>query len=104
MAILADVKTLKRISDGSRDNEINIYIRRGTTLISKYLNGSAPETQIQDSYQDALIQYVVECMNKSGNEGLKQFSQGQRSGAYGNELSDSVLALLPLPSATITGA
>lgn len=102
MAILADVKTLKRISDTSRDNEINIYIRRGTTLISKYLNGSVSE--IQDSYQDAIIQYVVECMNKSGNEGLKQFSQGQRSGTYGNELSDSVLALLPLPSATITGA
>lgn len=104
MAVLEDVKTLKRINDTSKDSEINIYIRRGTTLILKYLNSAVSETDIQTSYQDALIQYVIECINKSGNEGLKQFSQGQRSGTYGNELSDSVLALLPLPTATITGA
>lgn len=104
MGVLDDIKTLKKIGDSGKDSEINIYIRRGTTLISNYLNIPSTQTDIEASYPDALIQYVIECMNKSCNEGLKQFSQGQRSGTYGNELSDSVLALLPLPTATITGA
>ncbi|MDF2804125.1 MAG: phage gp6-like head-tail connector protein [Anaerocolumna sp.] len=101
MAVLEDVKTLKSIGDSSKDNIINIYIRKGKTLISNYLNKTV---DVETDYPDALVQYVIECMNKSGNEGLKQFGQGSRNGTYGNELSDSVLALLPVPYATITGA
>lgn len=102
MAILDDVKTLKNITDSNRDDEINIYVRRAVTLIKVYLNlDSNDTTDIANTYPDACVAYVMECLEKKGNEGIKQFSQGSRSGTYGNELSDTVITLLPAPYATM---
>lgn len=102
MAVLDDVKTLKNIQDTSKDNVINLYIRRGVTLITNYLNVDSA-VDIQATYPDALVEYAIECMSRQGNEGIKQYSQGSRSGTYGNELSDTVMALLPAPYAIMFG-
>ncbi|HBV88311.1 MAG TPA: hypothetical protein DEF42_17100 [Desulfosporosinus sp.] len=99
MAILDDVKILVGLDlfDISRDDILNIYIRRGVTLITKYLRRTATE-DVTVLYPDALIEYVVQVYRKKGNEGLKSFGQGSRLGSYGEELSDSVKSLLPKPS------
>ncbi len=102
MAVLDDIKTLKGIQDTSKDNIISLYIRKATALISNYLNVDST-VDIQATYPDAVVEYVIECINKQGNEGMKQFTQGSRGGTYGNELSDTVLALLPAPYATMLG-
>jgi len=78
---------------------LNLYIRKATTLITLYLNLS-DVLNIED-YADAVEEYVVISINKRGNEGLKQFSFGSSSGTYGNDLPDSVIALLPVPYATM---
>lgn len=101
MAVLNDVKTLKNIRDTSRDNEINIYIRRATTLIKAYLNDS--NADIENMYQDACIAYVIEQLNRKGNEAIKQYSQGSESGTYSSDLSDNVKALLPTPYVRMMG-
>jgi len=104
MAILDDVKTLVGIDllDISRDDLLNIYIRRGITLITKYLRKTVTE-DIETVYPDALIEYVVQVYRKKGNEGLKSYGQGSRLGSYGEELSDSVKSLLPSPSIRMRG-
>ncbi|WP_075366848.1 phage head-tail connector protein [Desulfosporosinus metallidurans] len=97
MMLLDDIKIVLGIElDTSRDYLLNIYIRTATTLISKYLKAN-DKVDIQALYPDAIIAYVVMAMAKRGNEGLKQFSQGSRSGSYGDDLPDGVKALLPLP-------
>ena len=104
MEILDDVKILVGLDlvDDSRDNVLNIYIRRGVTLITRYLNKTANE-DVAVTYPDALIEYVVQVYRKKGNEGLKSFGQGSRLGSYGEELSDSVKSLLPSPSIRMRG-
>lgn len=105
--ILSDIKALKKISDTSKDAEINIYIRRAVTLIKEYLNlGSNDTTDIENIYPDACIAYVMEQFQKGGNEGIKQFTQGSRSVTYSNTnngLSDNVTSLLPVPYARMMG-
>lgn len=106
MAVLDDIKILKNISntDTSRDNEINIYIRRAVTLIGNYLNLDSDNTiDIKNTYQDACIAYVMEEFDRKGNEATKQYSQGSRSGTYGSDLSDNVKNLLPVPYARMMG-
>lgn len=115
MAILDDIKTLQNveITDTSKDGLFSIYIRKAVTLIANYLNIPTVATtttnywtgavntieplDIGTTYPDAVIEYVLECINKQGNEGIKQFTQGSVNGTYGNELSDTVKALLPVP-------
>lgn len=59
---------------------------------------------IQETYPDACITYVIEQLGRKGNEGMKQFTQGSRSGTLDNGgLSDDVKSLLPLPSAKLLG-
>lgn len=117
MAVLDDIKILLDISDTTRDSKLNLYIRKAITLITIYLNiptvattstdpitgvvTTIPPIDVPTTYSDAVIEYVTICMNKRGNEGLKQFGQGGRSGTYGNDLPDSVIALLPLPYAKL---
>lgn len=106
MAVLDDVKVLKKISstDTSRDAEINIYIHRATTLIKNYLNlNSNDTTDISSVYPDACIAYVMEQFDRKGNEATKQYSQGSRSGTYENSLSDNVKNLLPVPYVHMMG-
>lgn len=104
MAVLDDIKTLKNIAtlDTSKDGVINLYIRKATILITNYLNIKVP-IDISVTYPDAIVEYVIICMNKKGNEGIKQFSQGSRSGTYEDSLPPSVKALLPQPYAKMLG-
>ncbi|GEM_PF-1290937 len=120
MAVLDDIKTLKSITstDISQDGIFNIYIRKAVTLITTYLNLDVvpiPQTDwytgivttiepvdVATVYQDACLDYCMIQLNKRGNEGYKQFSQGSaHSGTYGNELPDSTVALLPPPYANM---
>lgn len=99
MSVLDDVKTLLGSDD---EGVLNIYIRRGTTLIINYLKVDST-VDIQILYPDAVIQYAIECYRQRGNEGIKQFSQGSRSGTLTDGLSQSVKDLLPLPKIRLMG-
>jgi len=54
-------------------------------------------------YADALTEYVMLRYRKKGNEGVKQYSQGSRSGTYEDGLQQSVKALLPSPFIKMMG-
>lgn len=111
--ILNDTKILLDIGDTTQDGALNIYIRKAVTLITTYLNVATEPVTTTDywtgvtttiqpvdvaaTYPDAVIQYVIENFRLRGNEGLKQFSQGSRSGTYNGGLSQDVINLLPLP-------
>lgn len=103
MTVLDDVKTIKDISDNSKDNLINVYIRRAETLIKEYLNLKDNSVDIQETYPDAIVCYVIECLTRKGNENIKQFQQGARSGTYESGLSKEVINLLPVPYARMMG-
>lgn len=110
MAVLDDMHTLG-ITD--QDALLTLYIRKAVTLIQTYLNiptvaytdstGTVIQPiDIQATFPDAIIEYVTICMNKKGNEGLKQFTQGSRSGTYeSSQLPESVIFLLPAPYAKL---
>ncbi|MCH3962687.1 MAG: phage head-tail connector protein [Clostridium sp.] len=103
MTVLDDIKTIRNISDNSKDNLINIYIRRAETLIKEYLNLNDDSTDIQEAYPDAVVCYVIECLTRKGNENIKQFQQGARSGTYETGLSKEVISLLPAPYVRMMG-
>jgi hypothetical protein len=50
-----------------------------------------------------MIEYAVENFNKKGNEGIKQYGKGSRSGTYDDTLSEAVKVLLPVPYITMLG-
>ena len=111
--LLDDIKIELNISitDTSRDDLLNIYTKKGITLINKYMN--FPDIPITDpptlpvdiaiTYPDALSEYVMLRFHKKGNEGIKSFSQGSRSGTYEDGLQESVKALLPSPFIRMMG-
>lgn len=100
--ILEDIKTMLGIEDTLQDNLLTLYLRKAIILIRNYLK--VDETiDIETVYPDAIIEYVTICKNKKGNEGLKSYGQGSRSGTYGNDMPDSVKALLPLPFIKMRG-
>jgi energy-converting hydrogenase Eha subunit A len=108
LAVLDDIKILNGMNEGdaTKDNLFNLYIRKAVSAINIYLNMPTVDSDgftinpidVSTTYPDAVLQYVIEHMNKKGNEGLKQFSQGSVSGTYGSGLSDEVKDLLPLPN------
>ena len=103
--LLDDIKTVLNITDTSKDTLLAVYIRKGTTLITNYMNAPdvpvtdpiTPPVDVATTYADALIEYVTLCYRKRGNEGVKSFGQGGRSGTYEDGLQESVKALLPSP-------
>lgn len=111
MALLDDVKTVLGIEsiDISRDNLLNIYIRKGVKLITNYMNDPNPPVfdpltlellsgvDVTVVYADALIEYVILCYRKKGNEGLKSFGLGSSNRTYEDGLSQTVKDLLPSP-------
>ena len=109
--LLDDIKTVLSIGDTSRDTLLAVYVRKGTTLITNYINAPAvpitvpPTTPIDvtTAYADALVEYVTLCYRKRGQEGIKQFSQGSRAGTYEDGLQQSVKALLPAPFIRMMG-
>lgn len=107
MAILDEIKTELDIlaTDITKDVWINLQVRKGSTLITNYLNATptVPPVDISVTYPDALIEYVTLCYRKRGNEGIKQFAQGSRSGTYESGLPDTVKDLLPCPSIQMMG-
>ena len=69
-----------------------------------YLNlNSNDTTDIENTYQDACVAYVMEQFDRKGNEATKQYTQGSRSGTYGNDLSENVKSLLPTPYVRMMG-
>ena len=103
--LLDDIKILQNIADISKDAILTLYIHKAVTLITNYLNASAtiPPLDISLTYPDAVIEYVTICINRKGNEGIKQSSQGSRSQTYDDSLPSSVRALLPVPFARMMG-
>jgi hypothetical protein len=109
--LLDDIKTVLNITDTSKDTLLAVYIRKGTTLITNYMN--APLVPVTDPitlpvdvatvYADALLEYATLCYRKRGQEGVKQFSQGSRSGTYEDSLQGSVKDLLPSPFIRMIG-
>lgn len=103
--MLEDIKIILGIEDTSRDTLLAVYIRKGATLITNYMNAPdvpvtvppTPPLDVTVVYADALIEYVTLCYRKRGNEGVKSFGQGGRSGTYEDGLQESVKALLPSP-------
>ena len=103
--LLDDIKTVLNITDTSKDTLLAVYIRKGTTLITNYMNApdvpiTVPPTlpvDVVTAYADAIIEYVVLTYRKKGVEGLKSYSQGSRSGTYEDSLQQSVKSLLPSP-------
>lgn len=95
--LLADVKTLIPLnpSDTSKDDIINLYLRRGNTAIVEYLN----DKNVTDAtaYPDALVEYALVRYRRRQNEGVKQATQGNRSVTWEGGLPQSVKELLPLP-------
>ncbi len=99
----------------NNDPLLTLYIRKAVTLITTYLNlDTEPYTYTEFStgsvitvnpidvsmtYIDAIDDYVTTVVNRKGNEGIKQETQGPRSMTYGNDLPDSTKALLPAPFA-----
>jgi hypothetical protein len=69
----------------------------GTTTTSQ-------PTNIETTYPDAIIEYVIICLNKKGNEGLKDFKFENTSATYGDDgLPKSVKDLLPPPYVKMLG-
>lgn len=103
--MLEDIKTVLGIdiSDITQDILLNIYVRKSKTLIKKYLNITDETIDIETLYIDAIIEYVAINYNKRGNEGIKQYAQGSRSGTYGDDLPQSVKDLLPVPYLRMMG-
>lgn len=69
----------------------------GTTTVSQPNN-------IEATYPDAVIEYVIICLNKKGNEGLKDYKFENTQVTYGDDgLSQSVKDLLPPPFVKMLG-
>jgi hypothetical protein len=98
--VLDDIKTIRNITDNSQDALLNLYIRRANIAIQHYLNADVdPETD----YPDAVIQFVIEALNRQGDEGVKQSNMSSVQNTYELGISESVKALLPLPYARMMG-
>lgn len=93
MPVMEDLQEI--LGDNISTNLLTIYIRKATTLINKYVNN--PLATADNTFDDAVIEYVTICANKRGNEGLATYTQGGVQGSYVNDLPNSVKSLLPLP-------
>ncbi|WP_282804271.1 phage head-tail connector protein [Clostridium tetani] len=100
--MLKDIKILLNINDNSKDSILNIYIRKATTLIQNYINNpNLAIDYIQQNFQDAIIDIVINAYNFKDNKNIKSMTQGARSITYADNtafvITDSVANLLPTP-------
>jgi hypothetical protein len=100
LPVLVDLQTLKPTVN---DALLSIYIRRAETAIGKYLNNGLDNATIETDYPDAVIQFVLEALNRQGDEGVKQSNVSSVQNTYELGMSESVKALLPLPYAKLMG-
>lgn len=94
MAVLDDIKIIK---PSIQENVINLYIRRAETAIGKYLNSDLDNATIETNYPDAVIQYVLEALNRQGDEGVKISQVSSVQMTYELGISETVKSLLPTP-------
>lgn len=100
--LLEDIKILLEINDYSKDNLLNLYIRRAITVIKYYINNdSFDDSHIEQNYPDAIIEIVVLAYRNKGKENVKSITQGARSVTYSDgttfAITDVVKAILPQP-------
>lgn len=102
--ILRDVKILLDIDDDSKDNELEIYIRRAVFTIKNYLNTDKfTNEDIKDKFKEAVILLVENAYTEKaqGAKGIKSKSQGARSITYSEDMgftiSDNIKSMLPVP-------
>lgn len=97
--VLDDIKTILGVTD--KDNLLNLYIRKANILINNYLNISVDAPTL---YPDAVIEYVIICYNRKGNEGVTEYKFENIDVTYNDEgLSKSVKDLLPPPYLKMRG-
>jgi hypothetical protein len=96
MAVIDDIKTLKPDNDLS-DGQLSLKIRMAETAISKYLNNNLDNSIIEINYPDAVIQCVIEALNRIGDEGIKTSNISSIQTTYEIGISETVKSLLPLP-------
>lgn len=96
MAVIDDIKTMK--PNGATDAQLALYIRRADTTISKYLNNDMDNTTVETTYPDAVIEYVIEALNRQGDEGVKVSEISSVQNTYELGISQTVMNLLPVPS------
>lgn len=100
--MLEDIKVLLDIKDSSKDNLFHIYIRRAITTIQNYLNNDKfTKAYIEENFQDAIIEIVVNAYKMKDTDNKKSKTQGDRSETYFDNTSfcitESVANLLPPP-------
>ena|SRR5699024_2047782 len=102
--MFTDIKVLLGIKDNSKDNILNIYIRRAITTIQNYLNNDKfTKEYIEENFKDAIIAIVVNAyeIKQNGNGNIKSLTQGNRSVTYANNtafyIDKDIASLLPQP-------
>lgn len=104
--IIDDVKTVLNISDASKDNLLNIYIRKAKTAVINYLNDSTLTADtVESTYPDALMELTLYYYRTADTQHMTQFQQGSRTETYINadSIPAFIKALLPVPYARMMG-
>lgn len=84
----------KVVSEDYPDNGDTVTTDDGITTTSTPVD-------IQAAYPDAVIQYVLEALNRQGDEGVKASNVSSVQNTYELGISETVKALLPTPYATM---
>lgn len=96
MAVLDEIKILNP-DNGLTDGQLALKIRMAETAIGKYLNNGLDNATIEVNYPDAVEQYVIEAINRNGDEGVKVSEISSVQNTYELGISATVASLLPLP-------
>jgi hypothetical protein len=101
--MLEDIKILLSITDDSKDNILNIYIRRAIKQIIGYKKNQTliNEAYVTTNYSDAVVDMVVKAYQNKGKENVKSQTQGERSITYSDGstfiITDSIENLIGYP-------
>ncbi|MHC1683423.1 MAG: phage head-tail connector protein [Clostridiaceae bacterium] len=108
-SVLDDIKTLLEILDNTKNDLLNLYIRKAKLVVKKYLNNNTfDDVYIETNFPDAIIELVVNAYNikKNTKDGIKQEQQGSRNKVYKDDtqtfvLNETIKNLLPIPYAKL---
>ncbi|SHH36210.1 phage head-tail connector protein [Clostridium grantii] len=104
MDILEEVKIILDITDYSKDELLNIYIRKSKQMIKQYLNTNETLEEIESNYVDAIEELVVYMYRIKGKENIKSMAQGSRSVTYADVVFPAFVAnMLPVPLVILRG-